>query len=70
MIKFWKCSAVYTNDAAITDDLSNIVPEVVQKPLFVDVKRRIMLTRDHGKEFGTLVKAFGELLCKSLSKLH
>lgn len=67
---FLKCSAVFTNDAAITDALADIVPEIVQKPLFVDARRRIMVTRDHGEEFGTVVKACGELLCKSLSKLH
>ena len=47
---YLKCPASYLNEAAVSDTLSSIAADYVQKPLATDRERRMMITADHGEE--------------------
>ncbi|CDF40599.1 unnamed protein product [Chondrus crispus] len=49
---YLKCSTSTSNDAGVTSIMSNVVPDLVAKPLFADVERRQMILVDHGNETG------------------
>ena len=67
-----KCSSSTSNDAGVTSVMSAFAPELVRKPLVVDVERRLMILKDHGEDFGgcTLSDESRLQLMKSLARLH
>ncbi|CDF35086.1 unnamed protein product [Chondrus crispus] len=69
---YLKCSASTSNDAGVTSIMSNVVPDLVAKPLFADVERRQMILVDHGDE--TSFCGLEDKACKQgvrdLARLH
>ena len=66
------CSSSTSNDAGVTSVMPDFAPELVRKPLVVDVERRLMILKDHGEDFGACALSDESCLqfMKSLAHLH